>query len=148
MEARFTFTAQGNPDWDSSVRLTPLWLLRPGTCCGKGTMGQRYQWTAIWGQFPVRRREVNIHTGSLMLLFAVPQAAVTRRTPDQPAKALFYWSEDATVRFILLNKDFLGFILLNSALLRLLLVTNLKWWTELITCLSKTCYRLENWIMD
>lgn len=47
------FTAQGNSDGDSSVQLSPLWLLDPGTCCGKVAMGWNYQWTAIWGRFAV-----------------------------------------------------------------------------------------------
>lgn len=35
-------------------------------------------------------RKMDIFTGSLMLLFALPQAAVTWRTADQTAKDLFY----------------------------------------------------------
>lgn len=75
---------------------------------------------------------MNIHKGSLMLLFALPQAAVTQWTPDQNAKikqnvlpirrcCIIYIK-----KYILENKDFLGFLLLNRALLRLLLITNLK----------------------
>lgn len=93
-------------------------------------MGQRYPQTVIWGNFAVWRREVNIHKGSLMLLFALPQAAVTQRTPDQKAKIkqnVLPIRRCCTIYInILKNKDFLGFLLLNRALLRLLLITNLK----------------------
>lgn len=48
-------------------------------------------------------RKINIRMDSLMLLFALPQAAVTWRTANQRAKGLLYWSEDATVKFILIK---------------------------------------------